>query len=61
MIWDFIMNYLGDVLQNVAPAYREYIVGTVAIFLITTFSGALIQLLFSAVGLIYNIRGVRKK
>lgn len=62
MIAEFISEYLGEVLDLVSPAYADYIIGAVAVFLIQLFTGGLIQLLFSAVGLIYNVRGgVRKK
>lgn len=60
MIWNFIETYLSDVLDVVSPATGDYIIGAVTVFLIQLFAGGLIQLLFSAVGLIYNVRGVRK-
>lgn len=61
MIWEFISDYLGDVFQHVSPGTRDYIIAAVAVFLIQLFAGGLIQLLFSAVGLIYNVRGGRRK
>lgn len=60
-IFDFITTYLQDVLSAVSPQYRQWIIGTLAVFLVQLFAGGLIQLLFSCIGQILNVRGVRGK